>query len=254
MKFLIKDFFSKYDQIRRKLRIWSHLLKKSLMENFIFYVVNKAKVSIELTTASKQAPLLIHIEEKVTLTDHDYVIASKNKLIPSVICNMRVREKHFSGDAVTYSGPTGCTMRIAKHSDSTTYHHLQDLKHLQSFNIFDDIFDNDTSESKTVMLVIVSDDLDENTKYTKNIESNIDQIISINHFTTHDLDAFFLATNASGRSAFNRMERRMVKFSQECSGIVLPHVKFGSHLNSKGETIDPELKNKNFMHMGQTLT
>ena len=36
MKFSIKDFFSKCDQIRRKLRIWSHLLKKSLLENFIF--------------------------------------------------------------------------------------------------------------------------------------------------------------------------------------------------------------------------
>ena len=35
MKLSIKDFFSKCDQIRRKLRIWSHLLKKSLMENFI---------------------------------------------------------------------------------------------------------------------------------------------------------------------------------------------------------------------------
>ena len=35
MRFFIKDFFSKYDQIRRNLRIWSHLLKKSLMENFI---------------------------------------------------------------------------------------------------------------------------------------------------------------------------------------------------------------------------
>ena len=36
MKFSTKDFFSKYDQICRKLRIWSRLLKKSLMENFIF--------------------------------------------------------------------------------------------------------------------------------------------------------------------------------------------------------------------------
>ena len=36
MKFSIKDFFSKCDQIHRKLRIWSYLLKKSLMENFIF--------------------------------------------------------------------------------------------------------------------------------------------------------------------------------------------------------------------------
>ena len=34
-KFYIKDFPSKCDQIRRKLRICSQLLKKSLMENFI---------------------------------------------------------------------------------------------------------------------------------------------------------------------------------------------------------------------------
>ena len=36
MKFSIKDFFSKCDQIRSFLHIWSHLLKKSLMENFMF--------------------------------------------------------------------------------------------------------------------------------------------------------------------------------------------------------------------------
>ena len=36
MKFSIKDFFSKCDQIRSFLRIWSHLLKKSLTENFLF--------------------------------------------------------------------------------------------------------------------------------------------------------------------------------------------------------------------------
>ena len=39
MKFSIKDFFSKCDQIRSFLGIWSHLLKKSLMENFIFCAV-----------------------------------------------------------------------------------------------------------------------------------------------------------------------------------------------------------------------
>ena len=36
MKFSIKDLFSKYDQISSFLRIWSHLMKKYLMENFIF--------------------------------------------------------------------------------------------------------------------------------------------------------------------------------------------------------------------------
>ena len=39
MKFSIKDFFSKCDQIRSFLRIWSHLLNKSLMEDFIFGTV-----------------------------------------------------------------------------------------------------------------------------------------------------------------------------------------------------------------------
>ena len=36
IKFSIKDFFSKFSQIRSFLRIWSHLLKKSLMENLNF--------------------------------------------------------------------------------------------------------------------------------------------------------------------------------------------------------------------------
>ena len=39
MKFPIKDFFSKCDQIRSFLWIWSHLLKKHFMENFIFCVM-----------------------------------------------------------------------------------------------------------------------------------------------------------------------------------------------------------------------
>ena len=41
MKFSIKDFFSKCDQIHSFLRICSHLLKKSLMENFIFCEVQE---------------------------------------------------------------------------------------------------------------------------------------------------------------------------------------------------------------------
>ena len=39
MKSSIKNFSSKSDQIRKKLRIWSHLMKKSLMQTFIFCTV-----------------------------------------------------------------------------------------------------------------------------------------------------------------------------------------------------------------------
>ena len=36
MAFSIKDFSSKCDQVCGKMRIWSHLLEKPLMEDFIF--------------------------------------------------------------------------------------------------------------------------------------------------------------------------------------------------------------------------
>ena len=46
-KFSMKDFFNKCDEIRKFLRIWSHLLKKSLIENFIFCAVHLSqKLSI----------------------------------------------------------------------------------------------------------------------------------------------------------------------------------------------------------------
>ena len=35
MKFSIKNFFSKWDQIRSFMRIWSHFLKKPLIKNFL---------------------------------------------------------------------------------------------------------------------------------------------------------------------------------------------------------------------------
>ena len=48
MKFFIKDFFSKCDQIRSFLQIYSHLLKKYLMENFIFCIVRFFKMRYEM--------------------------------------------------------------------------------------------------------------------------------------------------------------------------------------------------------------
>ena len=43
MKFSMKDFFRKCDQTLSKLQIWSHLLKKSLLENVIFCAVEILK-------------------------------------------------------------------------------------------------------------------------------------------------------------------------------------------------------------------
>ena len=66
MKFSIKDNFSQCDQIRRKLGIWSHLLIKSLMKNFIFCAV------MRLETKTFAKPKNQQKEQEVLLQDKQF--------------------------------------------------------------------------------------------------------------------------------------------------------------------------------------
>ena len=65
-KFSTRDFFSKCDQIRSFLRIWSHLLKKSLMEDFNFCAVQNffLKNSREIYRVVKSTSLLGYLIPK----------------------------------------------------------------------------------------------------------------------------------------------------------------------------------------------
>ena len=60
-------------------------------------------------------------------------------------------------------------------------------------------------------------------------------------------------TNALGRSAFNRVERRMAALSYHLAGLLLRHDSFRSHLDSTNKCIDEELEKKNFAEAGRTL-
>ena len=119
------------------------------------------------------------------------------------------------------------------------------MKRMQSLDIFNGSFKNN-GEAKPVMIFMVNGGPDENHRYAKTNECAMD------YFLSQDLDAFFLATNAPAKSAFNRVERRTVKFSKELSGVVLHHDNFGSHLNAKGETNDKELEKKFRVCWGDT--
>ena len=156
---------------------------------------DRAKVPIVITAASKQAPLLMYMEYQVILPDHDYIVVSQHKLISSVVVDMQITENDFSGDAVTNSGPTYCAIRSGNHSGSNAYHHLQNMRHIRLLDIFDENFKNN-DQAKPFMIVTVDRGPDENPRHTKKIECTID------YFLSQNLDAFFLATNASG-SAFN---------------------------------------------------
>ena len=89
-----------------------------------------------------------------------------------------------------------------------------------------------TIHRKPVMIATVDGGPDENPRYEKNIQ------MAIHHFKIFNLDALFLATNAPGRSAFNRVERVMSFLSRELCGVILPHDSYGSHLDSSRRTID----------------
>ncbi|XP_017491784.1 PREDICTED: uncharacterized protein LOC108379928, partial [Rhagoletis zephyria] len=93
------------------------------------------------------------------------------------------------------------------------------------------------------MIFSVDGGPDENPRYKK----------VISHFKEYDLDGLFMFTNAPGRSAYNRVERRMAPLSRELATVVLPYEHYGSHLDSQGKTIDNELELKNFQHAGETL-
>ena len=68
MKFSIKNFFSKCDQIRSFRRIWSHLQKKFLMENLIFCAVylseSKEKRKANDVELRQDSHLSIHLSQQ----------------------------------------------------------------------------------------------------------------------------------------------------------------------------------------------
>ena len=105
------------------------------------------------------------------------------------------------------------------------------MKMIRSLPEFAESFIFDETEKK-VMIVTVDGGPDENPRFQQTIAS------AIEYFEEYQLDALFLATNVSGRNAFNRTKRRIAPISREMNGLILPHETFGSHLDGNGKTID----------------
>lgn len=210
---------------------------------------DKARVPVGITAANKQAPLLMHLEYKVTLPDHDWVVAGGHKLIPSVYAGIVIKPADIGNrSAVTYSGPTYIAVRSGKHTSSTALSHATDFTRILNLPEFDALTKTATGHVKPVLMITVDGGPDENPRYDKVI------CVAIHHFLENDLDAFIIATNAPGRSAFNRVERRMAPLSRELAGLILPHEQYGSHLDSEGKTVDEELEKANFAFAGRTLS
>lgn len=189
---------------------------------------DKARVPIGIAAAHKQAALLMHMEYRVKLPDHNWVIANQHKLIPSVIAGIEILPNgKGSPKAVSYSGPTYISIRSGKHSSSSAASHAKDFMDLMECSEFTKIMKNPTGCIKPVCVTTVDGGSDENPRYPQVVEW------AIHMFQKYDFDAYFIATNAPHHSAFNRVERRMAPLSRELTGIILPHDHFGNHLNWK---------------------
>ena len=88
LKFSITDFFSKYDQIRRKLRICSHLLKKSVLENFIF-----CAVCLQLMGKYSTRP---QISNSATQTFHLKQTQKPKSIQPTQVSLVSVKKNFFN--------------------------------------------------------------------------------------------------------------------------------------------------------------
>lgn len=223
---------------------------------------DKAKVPLGLPAAKKQSPILMRMDYRIQLPDHDFVVASKHKLIPSVYAGLEVLN-----EGVSYSGPTYIAIRSGKHDSSTAPRHGEDLQRLFQLDEFKDFckLSRDESEPnhapvpsssattdatvefKPILILLVDGGPDEGPRYPKTLK-----YAAIN-FVKFNFDAMFVATHAPGHSASNPVERRMAPLSRDLCGVILPYETFGSHLNGQGKTTDEELEKKNFRKAGELL-
>lgn len=211
---------------------------------FVLSQDDKARIPLGLPAANKQAPILMHLEYKIRLPDHDWVIAPKHKLIPSVYAALNFDSKQ----KLTYSGPTYIAIRSGKHDSSTAHSHAVDFRTIVDRQLMKEVCTLPNSSALKPIIILFSDGgPDENPRFPKTMMQAVD------HFRRFDLDCFFISTNAAGYSAYNPVERRMAPLSRDLSGLILPHDAYGTHLDNQCRTFDKTLELKNFQKAGETL-
>lgn len=152
----------------------------------VFFVSqdDKARVPIGVTAANKQGPIIMNLEYRVTLPDHDFVVAEKHKLIPSVYAGISIKENGFGDpESVGYSGPTFVAIRSGKQSSSTATSHACDFKRLLELEEFNEFSKTATGSVKPVVIISVDGGPDENPRYSKVIRE------AIKHFNEFIFDA-----------------------------------------------------------------
>ena len=104
-------------------------------DNHVFFLSqdDKTRVLLGLPISKKQTAILMHLECKVTLPDHDFPIGEKHELIPSVYAACLKKDGE-----VSYNGPTFISIRSGKHDKSCAKTHSDDFERILQFEEFPD--------------------------------------------------------------------------------------------------------------------
>ena len=196
---------------------------------------DKARVPLGLAAANLQAPILMHLDYKVRLNDHSFVVGPRHTLIPSVYA---VCEERPNGE-LSYSGNTFIRVRSGKHDSSTAFTHAYDLREL---------FLKGSIPQKPILLMETDGAQDEAPRFPKPLST------AVSLFKEMKFDALIHVVNAAGLSAFNPVERQMAPLSHDIAGVILSHDHYGNHLSSSGNTTDEELEKRNFLAAAHTLS
>lgn len=82
----------------------------------------------------------MHMNYRIQLPDHDWVVGEKHRLIPSVYGFINIKENLLEDHkAVTYSGPTFIAIRSGKSCSSTALSHARDFNFIMNCDEFADI-------------------------------------------------------------------------------------------------------------------
>ncbi len=154
----------------------------------VFYLSqdDKCKVPLGLPAARVQAPMLMHLDYRIRLPDHDWTVAPRHQLTPSVYAACFLSE---DGD-LGYSGPTYVAVRSAKHDQSNADSHAIDFDRLVGLKEFEKVARDESGQVKPILIITVDGGPDENPRFPKTL------VASIRKFKKYNLDALFCLTHA----------------------------------------------------------
>nr|CAG8683580.1 15397_t:CDS:2 [Entrophospora candida] len=203
---------------------------------------DKAKIGLGVPAVGRTFHTLQSVHEPVCVADHDFPVGSGQKLVPSVYLMIKPNE---SNDELR-TGQLAIFVRRQWSLGTSSHTHMQDLESLTLDPQYDDVLKTN-GEIRPIWVLLVDGGPDENPRHLKNIKTYCQL------FRKFDLDYLTVRTHAPGQSKYNPVERGMATLSGKLAGITLPIDHYGTHLNTQGKVINPDLALQNFRYAGEAL-